>query len=398
MSAIVFCLLYEYIALVPGTPVHTGIGTTTWYWYTANHCGTPGYIWGAGVGAGAGTYLHVRVRTQIYLHVRTSNSLVPSSTIQEIVETQTPLEGEPSTCKTVQMPTFSPEGLIGCTYLTDPDEDGQCFRAKIVHKIKEHEDKTNQHPDKIKFLVSVDENKADEIVSYNDILHFVNKKIERDDGQEYWRFKQLVGHQGPLQPDDPRYKGSSYNVLVEWEDGSTTYEPLTTIAADDPVTVALYAKEKGLLDTPGWKRLKRITNREKKLIRMIKQVCLKSLRHAIHYKCGYQIPRTVKEAFELDKKNGNISWEDAITLELLQIHEYNASLDMGMGDCKPAGYKKIQVHFVFDVKHDGWHKDHLVADGHLTDIPIESAYSGVVSLQGCIWFSFLLNSTLAMLT
>jgi len=40
-------------------------------------------------------------------------------------------------------------------------------------------------------------------------------------------------------------------VLVEWEDGSTTYEPLATIAVNDPVTVALYAKEKGLLDTPG---------------------------------------------------------------------------------------------------------------------------------------------------
>ena len=37
---------------------------------------------------------------------------------------------------------------------------------------------------------------------------------------------------------------------------------------------------------------------------------------------------------------------------------------------------------MFDVKHDGRHKAHLVADGHLTDIPLESVYSGVVSLQG----------------
>jgi len=90
-----------------------------------------------------------------------------------------------------------------------------------VHKIEEHEDKTNQHPDKIKFIVFVDENKADEIVSYNDILHVINKEMERDDSQKYLRFKQLIGHQEPLQPDDPWYKGSSYNVLVEWENGST---------------------------------------------------------------------------------------------------------------------------------------------------------------------------------
>jgi len=31
---------------------------------------------------------------------------------------------EHNTLKTVQMPTFSPEDLIGHTYLTDPDEDG----------------------------------------------------------------------------------------------------------------------------------------------------------------------------------------------------------------------------------------------------------------------------------
>jgi len=62
-----------------------------------------------------------------------------SKPIQEIVKTRTPLEGEPNALKTVQMPTFSPEELIGRTYLTDPDEDGQSFRARIVCKIEEYE-------------------------------------------------------------------------------------------------------------------------------------------------------------------------------------------------------------------------------------------------------------------
>ena len=46
------------------------------------------------------------------------------------------------------------------------------------------------------------------------------------------------------------------------------------------------------------------------------------------------------------------------------------------------GYKRIRVHFVHDCKHDGRHKARLVADGHLTDAPLESVYSGVVSLRG----------------
>ena len=47
----------------------------------------------------------------------------------------------------------------------------------------------------------------------------------------------------------------------------------------------------------------------------------------------------------------------------------------------PEGFKKIRVHFVFAVKHDGCHKARLVAGGHLTDVPLDSVYSGVVSLR-----------------
>ena len=47
----------------------------------------------------------------------------------------------------------------------------------------------------------------------------------------------------------------------------------------------------------------------------------------------------------------------------------------------PPGYQKIGVHLIFAVKYDGRHKARLVADGHLTPEPVESIYSGVVSLR-----------------
>ena len=67
-----------------------------------------------------------------------------------------------------------------------------------------------------------------------------------------------------------------------------------------------------------------------------------------------------------------------------QINEYSTFTDMGhhTKTTSPSEYKKIHVHFVFDVKHDGRHKARLVADGHLTDLPSESVYSGVVILRG----------------
>ena len=40
------------------------------------------------------------------------------------------------------------------------------------------------------------------------------------------------------------------------------------------------------------------------------------------------------------------------------------------------------MRIIYNVKHDGRHKARLVAGGHLIDIPLESVYSGVVSLCG----------------
>jgi hypothetical protein len=44
---------------------------------------------------------------------------------------------------------------------------------------------------------------------------------------------------------------------------------------------------------------------------------------------------------------------------------------------------------IYDVKHDGRHKARLVADGHLTKTPVESVYSGVVSLRSLRLVTFL---------
>ena len=62
---------------------------------------------------------------------------------------------------------------------------------------------------------------------------------------------------------------------------------------------------------------------------------------------------------------------------------------MGDKGKPPEGYKRIPVHFVYDVKHDGRHKARLVAGGHLTGTPLESVYSGVVSLRGLRMVIFL---------
>ena len=55
---------------------------------------------------------------------------------------------------------------------------------------------------------------------------------------------------------DPEYLGSSYNLLIEWETGEMTWEPISNIIASDPYTCAVYAMKHDLLITSGWKLLK----------------------------------------------------------------------------------------------------------------------------------------------
>ena len=61
---------------------------------------------------------------------------------------------------------------------------------------------------------------------------------------------------------DPDWKGSKYNVQVEWETGEVTFEPLSVIAADEPVTCAAYAKQHDVLALEGWQWFLRILPKE----------------------------------------------------------------------------------------------------------------------------------------
>ena len=76
-------------------------------------------------------------------------------------------------------------------------------------------------------------------------------------------------------------------------------------------------------------------------------------------------------------------------MEMDQLHEYDAFHDKGIGTDPGKDFKKIRVHLVYACKHDGRHKARLVANRNLTEIPINSVYSGVVSLKSLRTILFL---------
>ena len=140
--------------------------------------------------------------------------------------------------------------------------------------------------------------------------------------QELFKFRSIIGHQGPLTASDPDWKVSKYNVQVGWETGDITYEPLSNIAADDPVTCAAYAKENDLLALEGWCRLRNLAKKDKVLAREIKQSKIRQVRRSHTYMSGSLIPRNYMEAMQFDSENKNSKWYDAIKLEMESILEY----------------------------------------------------------------------------
>ncbi|MGH3056064.1 MAG: hypothetical protein ACRDL7_13910, partial [Gaiellaceae bacterium] len=231
------------------------------------------------------------------------------------------------------LPTVDPNNLLGFKFVHmfagDP------FRAEVVNKL----------PDD-KFLVALGAGVREEIMTYNEIIQIVSRQLKEDlnYGEREQTYKKICDHWKA---------GNTFEVLILWDDGDETWELINNIYKTDPMTLAKYAKDNNLLDVNGWKRFRRMVDNEKRYIRMLEQARVAQVRNArtIVMKYGVQVPRTPKEAEELDVKNGNSLWKEAIKREMDQIFEYETFIDHGKGASTPDGHKKIKTHLVFDVKY-----------------------------------------------
>ena len=166
------------------------------------------------------------------------------------------------------MPTFVPSDLIGRTFLLPPEENGERHRAKVTRQVVEIIDQDNgQRVENINFILDIGNGKAEELISCNQLLEHLENAQDIDMGmdQELYRFRAIIGYQGHLLASHQDWKGSKYIVQVEWDTGEITFEPLSIIAADDPVTCAPYAKENDLLALEGWCRFRNLPRKIKSL-------------------------------------------------------------------------------------------------------------------------------------
>ena len=157
---------------------------------------------------------------------------------------------------------------------------------------------------KLSFILGIGNGKWEEIISYSQLVDHLEAAANEDNeiSDDLTSLEPSLATRGPSGQTDHNWKGCKYNVLVEWETGEKTYEPLSVLAADDPVTCATYAKENDLLHIDGWKRFRNLAKRDKILARAVMQSKIRQARRANKYMFGYLIPRLHKEALELTKR------------------------------------------------------------------------------------------------
>ena len=294
----------------------------------------------------------------------------PGSVPMEVECTSPILESEADVLdpSRLRYPVVDPDELIGFTFIKQQD-DGE-YKAEVIEQIEDSD----------KFLLSLGDGEREDIIEYNDLIDAYlargDDPDEEYDGKKAWVFEEILDH---------RKKRGKYELEIRWADGTQSWEPLAVISKDDPITVSEYARDHGLLETPGWKRLKHHSRQyKKKFIRLARVVhAYKSARRDNKVKFGIPVPNNVKQALAIDTQNKDGMWREAIKKEMGQLIDYNVFKDMGlMRNAKlPPGYKIIRANTIFDVKHDLRRKARFVAMGNLTEPPKESVYSSVVSVR-----------------
>jgi hypothetical protein len=106
------------------------------------------------------------------------------------------------------------------------------------------------------------------------------------------------------------------------------------------------------------------------------QVCKTS------HKYGIELPNSVKNLIEINRKNGNTLWQNALAKEMGNV--CIAFKILGPNAKAPLGWHKALGHIVFDIKMDFTWKTRWVKDGHKTpdsnSIHISLTYAALLGL------------------
>ena len=211
-----------------------------------------------------------------------------------------------------------------------------------------------------------------------------------EEGNRHVLFDEIIDHRtdgSELQEEDAfitsnngsrrrRETTKGWEILVQWKDGSTTWEKLKDMKECYPVQLCEYAVQSQISKKPAfawW--LSHVIKKREQIIAKVK-----SKYWTRTHKFGIKVPKTLDQAKRLDAENGNTLWWDAILKEMANV---KIAFELFDGDEKdiPPNYQEISCHMIFDIKmgENFRRKARMVAGGHTTETPAVLTYSSVVS-------------------
>ena len=121
----------------------------------------------------------------------------------------------------IPMANIDIPNLLGRSFLLPPENNGERHMVKIID-IDDH----GQTLEDIKFKLKINKDQAEEIMSYNQLMDYIQKGTDaEEDPDSLFKFRDIVAHQGPLESTDPNHKGSKYNVMLNGSLGRSLMSP-----------------------------------------------------------------------------------------------------------------------------------------------------------------------------
>ena len=106
-----------------------------------------------------------------------------------------------------------------------------------------------------------------------------------------------------------------WEIPISWKDGSTMWNKMKDVKDSYPVQLAEYAIQQWIDKEPAFAWWVPYTIKKKG--RIVAKI--KSKYWERTHKYGIRLPKTVKEAIEIDKQNGNTLWWDALMQEMKNV-------------------------------------------------------------------------------
>lgn len=284
--------------------------------------------------------------------------------------------------------------------------DGERVNARVTKRMRNNNGvpigtrHDNPMLDSREYEVEFDDGSTQEYFA-NVIAENLYSQID-EEGRQYLVLKGIVDHkadESAITKEDGTFRTNSGNLrmkkttrgwklLVEWMDGTTDWMPLKDLKEANPIEIAEYAVSNRIDDEPAFKWWVPYVIRKRN--RIISKVKSKYWRTS--HKFGIRVPKTVAEAYEIDRKTGTLHWTRAIEKEMSKIQGMNSfeKVDgltpeaLRQNATKLPGHGEVRVHMIFDIKMDGnfTRKARLVCNGHETpDIPQYDKTSTVVSRE-----------------